>query len=382
MTFGIFQEYYSKHPPLQGSKGVPWIGVLGTGIPFLGSPLMTHLSKKFRLWQTHFVWCGWALCVTSLATASFCRSLGSLAATQGCLYGLGFLILYYPVLSMLNEWFIKRRGLAYGLLFGAAGTSGIVLPFITEILLTRYGYRTTLRAFAVGIFALSGPAIVQLRGRDRGWVVRSGFEVNTPAYFHSSHFYLLALSNLFQGFAFYLPLIYLPSYATDMGYSPKKGALLLALANAAQVVGQIVFGQLSDKINVHVLLMFSSGVSAVATLTLWPLGKTLGPLAVFAVLYGSFAGGYVVLWPRIGTLLCESKAQEIYGILAFEKGIGNVLSGPISSTSIHHVAQHYDYALGKYQGIVVFVGLCMAISAVLAGAALLTVCCSLSHRTP
>ena len=32
------------------------------------------------------------------------------------MYGIGFLIFYYPILSFVNEFWIERRGMAYGIL--------------------------------------------------------------------------------------------------------------------------------------------------------------------------------------------------------------------------------------------------------------------------
>jgi hypothetical protein len=52
----------------------------------------------------------------ALVSASFATQAWHVILTQGALYGVGFLILYYPLLSLLNEWFVENRGLAYGLL--------------------------------------------------------------------------------------------------------------------------------------------------------------------------------------------------------------------------------------------------------------------------
>lgn len=363
LTFGVFQDYYYTHPPLAGNKNIPWIGVLSTGVLFLGTPFGTFVSKIHPHWQQPMIYLGWLMCIGALIAASFCRSLATLAVTQGVMYGAGFVILYCPILSMLNQWFIGRRGLAYGILFGATGISGVVLPFVITAILKKYGYRTTLRAVAVALVCLSGPALPVLRrrlpmspgpgprGKDHEWL-------RMPL------FYVFAVSNLFQGFAFYLPFIYLPSYTTALGYSSSKGAMLLALANAAQVIGQTAYGRLSDKMDIHILLSLSSGVAAVSTLTLWGLGKSLGPIAVFSMLYGSFGGGFVVLWPRITLLLSDDPmtVQTIYGILAFEKGIGNVCSGPISSALIIKALDNASFGLAKFEGIILFTGICMAIS--------------------
>jgi len=52
----------------------------------------------------------------ALCLASFSKQVWHIIAAQGILYGTGFLLLYYPLLSILNEWFVENRGLAYGFL--------------------------------------------------------------------------------------------------------------------------------------------------------------------------------------------------------------------------------------------------------------------------
>lgn len=54
------------------------------------------------------------LSLAGLAAGSFATTLGGLIFTQGVMYGVGFLIFYYPILSFVNEFWIARRGMAYG----------------------------------------------------------------------------------------------------------------------------------------------------------------------------------------------------------------------------------------------------------------------------
>src|SRR6202000_1586361 len=84
--------------------------------------------------------------------------------TQAVMYGVGFIIFYYPILTMVDEFWVRRRGMAYGLLCAASGASGAVMPLILQALLTRFGYRTTLTAVAVMLVAVTGPLIPLLRG--------------------------------------------------------------------------------------------------------------------------------------------------------------------------------------------------------------------------
>jgi len=68
------------------------------------------------MYQRHMIWGGWFVCILALVGSSFATEVWHLMITQGFLYGFGFLTIYYPLLNMLNEWFIQRRGLAYGIL--------------------------------------------------------------------------------------------------------------------------------------------------------------------------------------------------------------------------------------------------------------------------
>jgi MFS family permease len=65
------------------------------------------------------------------------------------MYGIGSGFLYLSCYSYVNEWFVRRRGLASGIMFGGTGLSGLALPLLFEKLLVTYGYQVTLRAWAV-----------------------------------------------------------------------------------------------------------------------------------------------------------------------------------------------------------------------------------------
>lgn len=105
------------------------------------------------------------VCIIGLLAGSFANSLGALVFTQGIMYGLGLLIFYYPILAFVNEYWIARRGTAYGLLCSASSLSGAIMPFIVEGLLNKYGSGTTLRAIAIGMVVVTGPFIPVSKGR-------------------------------------------------------------------------------------------------------------------------------------------------------------------------------------------------------------------------
>ena len=270
--------------------------------------------------------------------------------------------MYFPVISMLNEWFVVKRGLALGIVTAATGVSGMIMPFILEILLNKYGYPTTLRAVAAALAILTGPILPVLKGRLP--VSHSTTVAKTDwSFLKKPVFFAFAASVLLQGLGHFFPSLYLPSYINSLRQSPARGALILALINLTAVFGQIAFGYFSDhRIPVQVLLFASPLISAVTTFTLWGLARSLPPLVVFSLIYGFFAGGYVVLWARMGTYLNADDptvALTTFGVFAFLKGVGNVLAGPISSVLITQATTMEQYAIGRYEGIVIYTGICM-----------------------
>jgi MFS family permease len=147
---------------------------------------------------------------------------------------------------------------------------------------------------------------------------------------------------------------------------------VLAVANLAQVIGEFLFGKISDLIRVRGLCVLSSSLgAALATFLLWGLARSYAQLIVFAIIYGAFASGLISLWARIGTFFGEKDAQKIYSVMSFGRGIGNIASGPISAAllSSKHGRKAVDgtaYGLGRYEAVILFVGTCMSVSAFLA----------------
>ena len=281
------------------------------------------------------------------------------------MYGIGFVVFYYPILSMVNEFWIARRGMAYGLLCSASGVSGAAMPFCIEVLLQRYGYPTTLRAIAIGLFVLTGPLIPFLKGRTRMTEVGASGRTDW-SFLRTGLFWTYSASNFAMGLGYFFPSLYLPSYASANGYDSTRGALLLAIMSISQVLGQLTYGYLSDrKMPIDVLTLSSTLVAGTAVYAGWGLAHTFELLAVFAIVYGFFGAGYTATWARIGTAITAepSAAFAAFGLLNFGKGVGNVLAGPVGGSLLSAGAGPRGFGAGRYEAIVLFTGSCMMLSA-------------------
>lgn len=305
------------------------------------------------------------VCLLGLVAGSFARSLPTLVFTQGVMYGVGFITFYYPILSMVNEFWIARRGMAYGLLCSASGVSGAALPFCMEKLLHEYGYPITLRITAGGLFVLTAPLIPLLKGRIPESETSAAGRTDW-SFLRRPLFWVYGASNLAMGLGYFFPSLYIPSYATSNGMSSTQGAILLAMMSISQVLGQFSFGYLSDRnLSLNLLTASSTLIAAAAVYACWGLAHSFKLLIIFALIYGFFGAGYTAMWCRMGTAISNDSTAAFasFGLLCFGKGVGNVLAGPLSGALLAKAVDSETYGTMRYKSVVLFTGSCMFLSA-------------------
>ncbi|QYS98699.1 hypothetical protein H0G86_005867 [Trichoderma simmonsii] len=359
-SYGVFQRYYSDVPEFQkDAVRIPVVGVLSTGFYYFGSPFSAMLARKFPKYQRHQIYLGWVLSIAGLLSASFTSSVNGLIATQGALYGLGFVLISMPIVSMVNEWWVARKGMAFGLISASSGATGAVLPFIIDALLRRYGYKVTLRACAVAMAVLTAPLLPLFKARlpasDQANLARINWD-----FLKQPLFWIYGSAVLVQGIGFFFPVVFLPSYASLFDISSIKGALLVCLMSIAQVLGQFAFGYLSDKsLPVSLLMTICCAFAATASFTFWGLAKSLPLLAVFSFIYGFFAFGFGTMRVAMGRAVSDdpSTVFATYAIFVFLMGVGNILVGPLSAGLMAPrdvIREHY--AGNKYEPMVIVTG--------------------------
>ena len=259
--------------------------------------------------------------------------------------------------------------MAFGIITSAAGASGIVMPLIIETMLSRYGYKTTLRAIAIAMVLLTGPLIPLLKPRLPPAQAHTATRTTEWAFAKKPLFLVYCSANALQGLGFFFPSLFLPLYATSVGLSARQGAMLLSIMSAAQVLGQWTFGILSDKTKLNSLVLLSTLATAAASFTAWGLAHSLAPLVVFALLYGFFAYGFSSMRARMGMAVSEepTAALATFGMFTFCQGVGNVLAGPISAGLLSGRVKRESYGIARYKTVVIFTGSCMLLSALSIG---------------
>lgn len=92
---------------------------------------------------------GLLLTAVGFLMSSFATNVWQLIATQGVICALGCGLLFTPSTLYLDEWFIKRKGLAYGVMWAGKSAAGVGVPFAMEACLQKFGPSVTLQAWSV-----------------------------------------------------------------------------------------------------------------------------------------------------------------------------------------------------------------------------------------
>ncbi|KAG8788471.1 hypothetical protein FRC19_011960 [Serendipita sp. 401] len=278
----------------------------------------------------------------------------------------------------MNEWFISRRGLANGVISAGTAAGGLVLPLVLPNMIDRYGTAKTLRILAIVFSASLLPMLPFLKGRlpqakvigpsvkeDRKWAKNTGFR-------------FVMIMNTLQGFGYFVPLVWLPTFASELHLNTTNSSLALSMLNGASVIGRLSFGVLADYIDPWLLAFITLVGTCLATFVGWGvISYSLAGLISFGLAYGALAGGWSSLW----TGFVRSVAQEdprlsttLIGYLMFSRGLGNILSTPITAALAHPKGISglpgrlgFEVGDGKFESVIVYTGTCFAGAALIAG---------------
>jgi MFS family permease len=113
------------------------------------SPITFTFLTKYPHLRKYCGWAGLLLTVTGSILSSFSSQVWQLIASLGVLCAIGNGLLFTPTTLYLDEWFVRRKGLAYGVMWAGKSIAGVILPFIADASLNRFGAKTTLRGWAI-----------------------------------------------------------------------------------------------------------------------------------------------------------------------------------------------------------------------------------------
>ncbi len=310
-SLSLFMRGWSTelHTPISHLQlAIAIMGTVAAGV----SPFVGALADKYPA-RRLFV-CG------LLGMALFYAGVGSVTAAWQLLVLYGAiagpsLVLCTAVVAnaLISRWFVRRRGLAFGLSAFGIGLAGVLLPQIIGPLLPVVGWRMIWLGGALFIVVIVVPLmLIVLRNRpaeEEGRYYLSGESAPSTPHGHAaaganqlSWREVIKRKNFWLLVGIYLPLIALSGatiqniapYAASHGLNLRAGAALLSLLSAMHIVATLLFGLLSDRFGNRSSFIGLAVLMVVGTLLL-ALGSNLPVIIIGCVLTGLGSGVFTLL---------------------------------------------------------------------------------------
>ena len=194
-----------------------------------------------------------------------------------------------------NRWFVKKRGLALGIVSTGLPIGTMVLSPVSQYLVLVWGWRTSLFFWAALGIILILPLLIIIRNKpeDKGLTPDGDNFVNETVGTFSGpqpagkgmkskkeigsnlkevagmrSFWLLAFSQLFCGTGCGLLMTHTIIFATDLGYSEMIGATLLSIQGGINLLGALITGHMSDRFARNRVLPMTHLIRCISFITL------------------------------------------------------------------------------------------------------------------
>ncbi len=200
----------------------------------------------------------------------------------------------------VSSWFVKRRGLAFGLTLMGTGLFATVGPVYVTVAIGEFGWRAGYLALAIVPAALVLPLVYfwfferQHAGSKAGRPVQhdptenDGMKLRSAV--QTSHFWIIGLSFLFfstsiSGYiASYIPML------TDAGLTRESAASMAGFIGISVILGRAITGFLLDHFPASILSALVMTLPGIGCF-LWGIGITGLPGAFAAAIFIGLAGG-------------------------------------------------------------------------------------------
>jgi MFS family permease len=261
--------------------------------------------------------------------------------------------------ATVQKWFVRKRGLALGLVTAGVGAGTLLLAPLTQYLITSLGWRTSYIILGIcywALLTLAAMAMVDQPGKKGlkpyGWQDKVGAEQEKDVGFHdwptkeamkTKIFWLIILIYFFTNLPIHMVMIHIVPYLTDLGISRAFAAGALGLIGGISISGRIGMGVLSEKIGWKWGLFLCC---LICSLMLFWLIRVRAPwmLLVFTLTYGFFYGGKITNIPGlIGSFFGTRSLGEIIGIIHAVSLTGGII-GPVLGGYIYDRSGSYRLA--------------------------------------
>ena len=225
--------------------------------------------------------------------------------------GIGGSCFIVAVPIVINQWFVKKRGLALGLTMSSSGIAGALMSPVFSRWITAMGWRQTVLLTSVicaVIILLPTLFVFWVRPEDAG-VKAYGYEELPEKTIEEARqevhrnvpgivFVMVAAAVLLPGILVNFTA-QLPIYAMSLGYTLEVGAVFTSYCMVGNVAGKLILGVLSDRLGIYRTTEIFLGAVLLSLVMFLMMQQSVAALNIAAVLFGAEYAIYVNTQPLV-----------------------------------------------------------------------------------
>ncbi|EGY21534.1 uncharacterized protein VDAG_10516 [Verticillium dahliae VdLs.17] len=237
---------------------------------------------------------------SALLGASFRFQIWHLLLTQGVFFGLGVGLSFNSIVSIISQYFDKRRSFANLLSTCGSGFGGLTYSLVTNAAIRSVGLAWTFRILAILTLVVNGLCCILLRNRNKSvGTVLSAFRWEL---LKRKNYLLFLLWGLFRLIGYTIVIFSLADFGQSVAFITSQASLAAALMNLGQGVGHPIIGLSNDRWGRLDVAGISTLLAGLTTLFIWVFaGKDFAGLLIYA-LCGALDGCF---WPTVAAVGAE-----------------------------------------------------------------------------
>lgn len=299
--------------------------------------------------------------IASLVIATASNRYVMLIALCG-IGALGFgTVATHVVSAAIARLFSRHRGLALGIATSGATAGQFVILPLTAFIVATWNWRWGFVLLGIGALLLV-PFLWRMLAPPENTTPKaeaaSSFRADVAWILRQKAFHILFWSFLICGFTTTGVIeTHFMSYAQFCGFTPMASAAAYGLLSAVNMVGMILAGWLTDRMNRVVLLGGIYLLRGATFLILTQIGADIETLLGFAVLFG--AVDYATI-PPTASLVASHLGLRVMGLAMGMLSTGHSIGGAAGAYFggyIFDLMQRYDWMWFSATGLAVMAGL-------------------------
>ncbi|MGZ6175642.1 MAG: MFS transporter, partial [Candidatus Binataceae bacterium] len=270
---------------------------------------------------------------TGLVLTSSINHLWLSYLTYGIGVGIGVACGYAPMVAAVSGWFVRRRNTALGIAVSGIGFGTIVGAPLAAKFIPLYGWRETYVLFGAASASLLLLAAAMAK---RSPIARSRSGPTTGEALRTPAFMLLYASSFLCSVPLFVPFVFLPGFARDLGVNAVASAALIGVIGIGSVCGRLSLGALADRLGLVGLYLFCFLLQALSY-AIWLGAHSYLTLVIFALAIGTGYGGYVALAPAVlAQFFGTGNLGALVGSLYTSNAFGTLIGPPLAGFIIDH----------------------------------------------